>query len=113
MITFKQYLEEASKYPEYAPIREVTMAELIKILSKSQINSLKKNKAVQALSGMDQTYKYGVDRAGFVELEIEAGYAENGVPKPTRLLQIKMDPRKVIGVERFYKGKEGGWKHLG
>lgn len=116
MKTIRQFLLDLkeAKYPEYTPTREVTMAELLQLLSKSQMNSLKKNKAVDALHGMDQTYRYGVRYSGFVEIEIEAGYSMNGTMKPTRMLQITLDPRKVIGVERFFKGPDDtSWKHLG
>lgn len=116
MKTLKQFivdLEEA-KYPEQTPMREVTMAELIQLLSKGQMNSLKKNKAIDAIRGMDQKYFYEVMYSGFVKIHIEAGYAMSGVMKPTRMLEIILDPRKVIGVERFFRGLDDTtWKHLG
>lgn len=90
------------------------MAELLTLLSKGQMNSLKKNAAVQALAGMDQEYKYGVTYSGFVQLELYAGYSEGGKLSPIRMLQVTLDPRKVIKVDRYFKDPgTSTWKHLG
>ena len=107
MISFKQYLDE-SKYATPTPLRQVTMAELKTLLSKGQMTSLSKNSAVKAVAGMDQAYKYGVTQAGFTQVEIYAYYAStdvlpDGRVRPTRLLQVNLDPRKVVGVHRFYR----------
>lgn len=112
MTTFKEYLAEA-KYPDPTPIRDVTMAELLKLLTKGQMNSVKKNKLVQAIAGMDQTYEYGVSNAGFVQLIITAGYSRDGKPNPTRMVQLQLDPRKVTMADMFFKAEgTNTWKHL-
>jgi hypothetical protein len=127
MISFKQYVTEAS-YGTPTPQRQVSMQELQTLLNKRQFNSMTKHKWFDIIRGMDQAYKYSVNNAGFVEVEVYAYYRDqqttpDGKIRPEQMYRFVFNPTKVVQAHMYYRsrvpdeqelrhGPSAGWKHL-
>lgn len=118
MITFREYLEEASKYPDYSPTTQKSEADVKSALGTGKFNSMAKHKWLDEYRSYDMAYKHGVSRAGFHEVEVypymkDVHTTPEGAVRPTTMLQFHFSPTKVTQVHKFVRGKEkdATWKH--
>lgn len=111
MITFKEYLTEAS--PAEKEITQVAEKDLVKILGKGKVNALAKHPWFKEYSNWEKAFRHGVSRAGFHIIEVLPYFGHThttaeGKIRPTTMLVFTFSygGTKVIQVYKYIRDKD-------